>query len=148
MEPIAHLRLVEKSEPPKYDEQTLKAHNEKSGRYAAEALRCIGLDEVRSFCGNIHDLGKATKNSSTTYSPTTRSGAVNDDHKNGFEHRLTKDGIDYDEAKKSFNEYCFSDTELKSQFNSAAEQLTEIIAGIRERNPKKACGRLKNMNFR
>ncbi len=61
MEPTAHLRLVEKSEPPKYDEQTLKAHNEKSGRYAAEALRCIGLDEVRSFCGNIHDLGKATK---------------------------------------------------------------------------------------
>ncbi len=73
---------------------------------------------------------------------------MNDDRKNGFEHRLTKDGIDYDEAKKSFNEYCFSDTELKSQFNSAAEQLTEIIAGIRERNPKKACGRLKNMNFR
>lgn len=27
--------------------------------------------------------------------------AVNDDHKNGFEHRLTKDGIDYDEAKKT-----------------------------------------------
>ena len=32
MEPIAHLRLVEKSEPPEYDEQTLKAHNENSGK--------------------------------------------------------------------------------------------------------------------
>lgn len=61
MEPIAHLRLVEKSEPPEYDEQTLKAHNENSGKYAAEALRCIGLDKIGSFCGNIHDLGKATK---------------------------------------------------------------------------------------
>ena len=55
MEPIAHLRLVEKSEPPEYDEQTLKAHNENSGKYAAEALRCIGLDKVGSFCGKIHD---------------------------------------------------------------------------------------------
>lgn len=61
MEPIAHLRLVEKSEPPEYDEQTLKAHNENSGKYAAEALRCIELDKVGSFCGKIHDLGKATK---------------------------------------------------------------------------------------
>ena len=38
MKPIAHLRLVEKSEPPEYDEQTLKTHNENSGKYAAEAL--------------------------------------------------------------------------------------------------------------
>lgn len=76
MKPIAHLRLVEKSEPPEYDEQTLKAHNENSGKYAAEALRCIELDKIGSFCGNIHDLGKATKSSLTTYSPATRSGAA------------------------------------------------------------------------
>ena len=57
MEPIAHLRLVEKSEPPEYDEQTLKAHNENSGKYVAEALRCIELDKVGSFCGKILDIG-------------------------------------------------------------------------------------------
>lgn len=188
MEPIAHLRLVEKSEPPEYDEQTLKAHNENSGKYAAEALRCIWLDKVGSFCGNIHDLGKATKKffdyiqSDNTlrrgevnhtfaavryifemsdgvdnevrellaYAVGAHHGqfdAVNDDHKNGFEHRLTKDGIDYDEAKKNFNEYCFSDAELKSQFNSAAEQLTEIIAGIREHNPKRSARQAEEYEF-
>ena len=188
MEPIAHLRLVEKSEPPEYDEQTLKAHNENSGKYAAEALRCIGLDKVGSFCGKIHDLGKATKKFFDYIQPgnTLRRGevnhtfaavryifeisdgvdnevrellayavgahhgqfdAVNDDHKNGFEHRLTKDGIDYDEAKKNFNKYCFSDAELKSQFNEAAEQLTEIIEGIRERNPKRSARQAEEYEF-
>ena len=79
MEPIAHLRLVERSEPPEYDEQTLKAHNENSGKYAAEALRCIGLDKVGSFCGNIHDLGKATKKFFDYIQPgnTLRRGEVN-----------------------------------------------------------------------
>ena len=79
MEPIAHLRLVEKSEPPEYDEQTLKAHNENSGKYAAEALRCIKLDKVGSFCGNIHDLGKATKKFFDYIQPdnTLRRGEVN-----------------------------------------------------------------------
>lgn len=188
MEPIAHLRLVEKSEPPEYDEQTLKAHNENSGKYAAEALRCIKLDKVGSFCGKIHDLGKATKKFFDYIQPgnTLRRGevnhtfaavryifemsdgvdnevrellvyavgahhgqfdAVNDDHKNGFEHRLTKDGIDYDEAKRNFNKYCFSDAELKSQFNSAAEQLTEIIEGIRERNPKRSARQAEEYEF-
>lgn len=188
MEPIAHLRLVEKSEPPEYDEQTLKAHNENSGKYAAEALRCIELDKVGSFCGKIHDLGKATKKFFDYIQPgnTLRRGevnhtfaavryifemsdgvdnevrellayavgahhgqfdAVNDNHKNGFEHRLTKDGIDYDEAKKNFNEHCFSDAELKSQFDGAAEQLTEIIAGIRERNPKRSARQAEEYEF-
>ena len=73
--------------------------------------------------------------------------AVNDDHKNGFEHRLTKDGIDYDEAKKNFNKYCFSDAELKLQFNEAAEQLTKIIAGIRERNPKRSARQAEEYEF-
>lgn len=79
MEPIAHMRPVENSEPPKYDIQTLKAHSENSGKYASEALRCIKLDKVGLFCGYIHDIGKATEKFFKYIQPdnTLRRGEVN-----------------------------------------------------------------------
>ena len=188
MEPIAHMRPVQNSEPPKYDIQTLKAHSESSGKYAAEALRCINSDEVGLFCGYIHDIGKATEKFFKYIQPdnTLRRGevnhtfaavryifemsadidevvrellayavgahhgqfdAINSDHKNGFEHRLTKEGIDYGEARKSFNEYCFSDAELNDRFERAAEQLTAKVDSIIARNPINSRRQLEEYAF-
>lgn len=189
MEPIAHMRLIEKSDPPEYDIQTLKSHCETSGNYAAEVLRCIKLDKAGAFCGNIHDLGKATKKFFDYIQPgcTLRRGevnhtfaavryifetagetdpevrellayavgahhgqfdAVNDEHENGFEHRLTKEGIDYGEARKNFNEYCFSDDELKAEFAEAVQQLTEVVGGMRKRIPIKTQKDFEEYEFR
>lgn len=56
--------------------------------------------------------------------------AVNEDNKNGFEHRLTKDGVLYDEAYENFTTNCFDNEELKMLFENASKELMPILEKI------------------
>lgn len=55
---------------------------------------------------------------------------VDDRGKNGFEYRLTKDGIDYEEASKGFFRFCASQRELDQRFQAALNELAPILEHI------------------
>ena len=55
---------------------------------------------------------------------------VDDRQKSGFQHRLTKDGIDYEEAKDNFFRYCVDQETLNRQFQIALAELTPVLEHI------------------
>ena len=63
---------------------------------------------------------------------------VDCDGKNGFVHRLTKDGISYDEAVANYTAQCISAKELDRIFNEAVEELRTVIDCLNEKLPDTA----------
>ena len=55
---------------------------------------------------------------------------VDERQKNGFQHRLTKKGIGYDEAAENFFRFCISQGELDQQFQAAQQELTPVLEHI------------------
>lgn len=55
---------------------------------------------------------------------------VDDRQNNGFQHRLTKDGIGYEEAVESFFRFCVSPEELDQRFQAAWQELTPVLEQI------------------
>lgn len=55
---------------------------------------------------------------------------VDERQKNGFQHRLTKEGIGYEEAVENFFCFCISQGELDQQFQAAQQELTPILEKI------------------
>lgn len=62
--------------------------------------------------------------------------AANDDNKNGFDHRLNKEGVLYSEAHENFDTECFADEELKVLFGSAVEELESVLEKISRNSTK------------
>lgn len=56
--------------------------------------------------------------------------SVGSDGKNGFQHRLTKEGIGYEEATENFFRFCASQEELDQKFQAAQQELTPILEKI------------------
>ena len=55
---------------------------------------------------------------------------VDDRQKSGFQHRLTKDDIDYEEAVDHFSHFCASQEELDQGFQIALKELTPVLEHI------------------
>lgn len=55
---------------------------------------------------------------------------VDDQQKNGFQHRLTKEGIGYEEAVENFFHFCISQEELDQRFQAAQQELTPVLERI------------------
>ena len=55
---------------------------------------------------------------------------VDDRQKNGFQHRLTKPDIGYEEAAESFFRYCVCQEELDRKFQAAEQELTPVLNKI------------------
>lgn len=55
---------------------------------------------------------------------------VDDRQKSGFRHRLSKEGIGYEEAKENFFRFCVSQEELDRQFQAAQQALTPVLEQI------------------
>lgn len=55
---------------------------------------------------------------------------VDERQKNGFQHRLTKEGIDYEEAAENFFRFCTSGEELDRQFRAAHQELAPVLERI------------------
>lgn len=55
---------------------------------------------------------------------------IDEQQKNGFQHRLTKEGIGYEEAVENFFRFCISQGELDQQFQAAQQELTPILEKI------------------
>ena len=55
---------------------------------------------------------------------------VDESQKNGFQHRLTKEGIGYEEAVENFFRFCVSQSELDQQFQAAQQELTPVLEHI------------------
>lgn len=55
---------------------------------------------------------------------------VDSDGKSGFQHRLTKKGIGYEEAAENFFRFCISQDELDQQFQVAQQELTPVLEHI------------------
>lgn len=55
---------------------------------------------------------------------------VDKDGKNGFQHRLTKEGIDYEEAVGNFFQLCAGPEELDRLFQTAREELVPVLKKI------------------
>ncbi len=55
---------------------------------------------------------------------------VDDRQKNGFQYRLTKDGIGYEEAANNFFRFCVSQEKLDRQFQIALKELTPLLEHI------------------
>lgn len=55
---------------------------------------------------------------------------VNDKGESGFQHRLTKEGIDYEEAVQGYLLSCADQTELDARFQAACEELTPVLNRI------------------
>lgn len=55
---------------------------------------------------------------------------VDDRGKNGFEYRLTKDGIDYEEAVNNFFRFCARQEELDQRFQAALNELAPVLEHI------------------
>lgn len=55
---------------------------------------------------------------------------VNDQQKNGFQHRLTKEGIGYEEAMKNFFHFCTARAELEQRLQGAQQELTPVLEKI------------------
>lgn len=54
-----------------------------------------------------------------------------DDHqKNGFQHRLAKEDIGYEEARDNFFRFCASREELDQKFQAAQQELTPVLERI------------------
>lgn len=57
---------------------------------------------------------------------------IDEHHHSGFQHRLDKTNIGYDEAKENFFEFCANMTEIDDLFKSSEEELEKILAHICE----------------
>lgn len=55
---------------------------------------------------------------------------VDDQQKNGFQHRLTKEDIGYEEARHNFFRLCVSQEELDRRFQTATQELTPVLEHI------------------
>lgn len=55
---------------------------------------------------------------------------VDDRQKNGFQHRMTKPDIGYEEASENFFRFCTSQKELDRQFQAAQQELTPVLKKI------------------
>lgn len=55
---------------------------------------------------------------------------VDERQKNGFQHRLTKKGIGYEETVENFFRFCVSQGELDQQFQAAQQELTPVLEHI------------------
>lgn len=55
---------------------------------------------------------------------------VDERQKNGFQHRLVKEAIGYDEVSDAFFHFCASQEELDQQFQAALAELTPILEHI------------------
>lgn len=55
---------------------------------------------------------------------------VDRQQKNGFIHRLTKEDIDYREAKENFLRFCAGQEDLDRRFQAALEELTPVLERI------------------
>lgn len=55
---------------------------------------------------------------------------VDSQQKSGFQHRLTKDDIDYEEAVENFFRFCADEKELDQRFQDALEELTPVLEKI------------------
>lgn len=55
---------------------------------------------------------------------------ADDQQKSGFQHRLTKEGICYEEAVENFFRFCISPDELDRQFQRAQQALTPVLEHI------------------
>ncbi len=55
---------------------------------------------------------------------------ISEQGKNGFEERLTRQGIDYDQAVNEFFRCCVSSEELDQRFYEAEQQLTPVLERI------------------
>ena len=64
---------------------------------------------------------------------------IGNDQKNGFQHRLTKEGISYEEAVQNFLLFCTDWAELDRLFQSSVDELTPLLNKIcsmtDEKNP-------------
>ncbi len=56
---------------------------------------------------------------------------VDSNGKSGFQHRLTKPDIGYEEARDNFFRLCVSQEELDQQFQTALKELAPVLEGIR-----------------
>lgn len=63
---------------------------------------------------------------------------VDDRQKNGFQHRLTKEGIGYEEAVENFFRFCISQDELDQQFQAAQQELIPALEHIRNMTGEEA----------
>lgn len=63
---------------------------------------------------------------------------VDDRQKNGFQHRLTKEGIGYEEAVENFFRFCISPDELDQQFQAAQQELIPALEHIRNMTGEEA----------
>lgn len=55
---------------------------------------------------------------------------VDERQKNGFQYRLTKGDICYEEAKENFSRFCAGQEELDQRFRTALEELTPVLEYI------------------
>lgn len=55
---------------------------------------------------------------------------VDERQKNGFQYRLTKEGIGYEEAVENFFRFCVSQGELDQQFQAAQQELAPVLEHI------------------
>lgn len=55
---------------------------------------------------------------------------VDEDRRSGFQHRLTKEGVGYEEAEENFLRLCASPEELDGYFQAAREALTPVLEHI------------------
>lgn len=55
---------------------------------------------------------------------------VDDRQKNGFVHRMTKDGTGYEEATENFFQFCAGQKELNQLFQTALKELTPVLERI------------------
>lgn len=55
---------------------------------------------------------------------------IDEQQKSGFQHRLTKERIGYEEAVENFFRFCISQGELDQQFQAAQQELTPVLEHI------------------
>ena len=55
---------------------------------------------------------------------------VDDQQKNGFQHRMTKPDISYEEVAENFFRYCVCQEELDRKFRTAVQELTPVLNKI------------------
>lgn len=55
---------------------------------------------------------------------------IDDQQKSGFQHRLTKEGLDYEKAVENFFRFCISPEELDQRFQAAQQELTPVLERI------------------
>lgn len=161
------------------EEQSVKDHCRNAAKYAAKALKSIGLEQTAYLAALLHDAGKMKAEFQDYLKKTfengeqAKRGSVNhtfagvrfalerwhdsievghletaellafavgahhglfdciDEHRSsGFQHRLTKEGIHYEESIHNFLKECVSVGELDILFGKAVAEIVTVMEKI------------------